>query len=234
MSESKCQNSKIYKILNSIDDEVYVGSTVESLSRRMAKHRAKCNINPHYKIYEHMAKHGKEHFYIELIALYPCETKEELVAKEGEWIRKIGTLNQKVAGRTSKEWYEDNNDECLKKMAIYRAENRETIRQNEKAHRDDNIEVIRERDRQRYKNDPEKKKAYVKQWRDKNPEYQIEYCKRWRQENSERKKQMDKEYRQIEITCEVCNCEVKKCRWSKHIRTKKHIELMKQKTTELG
>ena len=200
MSESKYQKGKIYKILNSIDDEVYVGSTIESLSKRMAKHRAKCNTKTSYKIYHHMAKHGKEHFYIELIAHYPCETKEELVAKEGEWIRNIGTLNQIVAGRSKKDWYEDNKKEHLEKMATYRVENRETIRQKKKEHRDANIEVIREKDRQRYKDDPEKRKANVKQWRDKNPEY-----------------------KEIEMTCDICKCQVKKCRWSTHTKTKMHI-----------
>ena len=29
----------IYKILNSIDDETYVGSTIKTLSQRMAQHR---------------------------------------------------------------------------------------------------------------------------------------------------------------------------------------------------
>ena len=30
---------KIYKILNTIDNEIYVGSTCELLSQRMARHR---------------------------------------------------------------------------------------------------------------------------------------------------------------------------------------------------
>ena len=34
---------KIYKILDSIDDEIYVGSTTETLGARMAKHRASRN-----------------------------------------------------------------------------------------------------------------------------------------------------------------------------------------------
>ena len=36
---------------------------------------------------------GIEHFYIELIEKHPCDSKEELLQKEGEHIRKIGTLN---------------------------------------------------------------------------------------------------------------------------------------------
>ena len=45
-------------------------------------------------------KYGFDNFYIELIENYPCECKEEMAAREGYWIRQIGTLNATVAGRT--------------------------------------------------------------------------------------------------------------------------------------
>ena len=34
------QNGKIYCIRNTIDDDVYVGSTTQALSQRMEKHRS--------------------------------------------------------------------------------------------------------------------------------------------------------------------------------------------------
>lgn len=228
MTDSKYQKAKIYKILNSLDDEIYIGSTVEKLTQRMAKHRSKCETKQNYRIYQHMLKHGKDNFYIELIEHYPCNSKEELTAREGEWIRTIGTLNQKVAGRNAKTWYQDNVEEQKGKMAEYRENNREIIRQKEKEFRDNNLERVREQDRQRYREDPEKRKAYVKEWKDRNPEYNTEYSKRWRENNKERKKEMDKAYSQIEILCETCQCKVKKCRMTKHNKTKKHIELMNQ------
>ena len=39
---------------------------------------------------------------------YPCENKEQLNKREGEIIREIGTVNKQIAGRTYKEYYEDN------------------------------------------------------------------------------------------------------------------------------
>ena len=48
---------KIYKILNTIDDEMYVGSTVETLGQRMAKHRSDMKRRQ-YKLYNHMNKLG--------------------------------------------------------------------------------------------------------------------------------------------------------------------------------
>ena len=88
------QQGKIYNILNTIDDEIYVGSTCETLSQRMARHRSVLKRNTNCLIYKHMNQLGVEHFYIELIEDYPCERNEQLVKREGEIIRSIGTLNK--------------------------------------------------------------------------------------------------------------------------------------------
>ena len=45
---------------------------------------------------------GVDNVYIELIEAFPCNTKEELLSKEGEWVRKIGTLNRNIEGRPVK------------------------------------------------------------------------------------------------------------------------------------
>ena len=55
-----------------------------------------------------MKQVGVDNFYIELIETYPCNSKEELGAREGQWIRQIGTLNKNVSGRSSKEYWQDN------------------------------------------------------------------------------------------------------------------------------
>ena len=46
---------KIYKIINDIDDYVYIGSTTEKLSSRMAKHRFEIK-RYNGRIYQHMRK----------------------------------------------------------------------------------------------------------------------------------------------------------------------------------
>ena len=53
---------EIYKILNTIDDEIYVGSTIETLGQRMAKHRSDLKRRPGYKIYKHMNELGAGSF----------------------------------------------------------------------------------------------------------------------------------------------------------------------------
>ena len=114
------KNGKIYCIRNNIDDNIYVGSTTQSLSKRIAKHReaAKRKNYMHRTFYSKVNEIGIEHFYVELIEDCPCETLEQLRKREGHYIRKMGTLNHKIAGRTGKEYHEINKD----KIQIYQKE----------------------------------------------------------------------------------------------------------------
>ena len=107
------KNGKIYCIRNNITDDIYVGSTTQPLCKRMAYHRgdAKHENKMHRTFYSKVNEIGIENFYIELIEDYPCETLEQLRKREGHYIRKMGALNHQIAGRTDKEWREDNKEE---------------------------------------------------------------------------------------------------------------------------
>ena len=132
--------AKIYKILNTVDDEIYVGSTTQPLSKRMRKHR----MNAKYratKFYQHMNNIGIHNFYIELIQKFPCNSNEELYTKEGEWIRKIGTLNQLVAGRTKQQYREQNKDKLRKQNQEYKEQNKDKIREQNKQYRENNSSI---------------------------------------------------------------------------------------------
>ena len=49
--------------------------------------------------------------YIELVEAFPSSSKEELRKKEGEWIRRTpNAVNRCVAGRTDREWKDDNRE----------------------------------------------------------------------------------------------------------------------------
>jgi len=103
-------NGKIYKIVNDVNDEVYIGSTTQTLAKRFSVHKddSKKESKKHYTFYQLMNEIGSENFCISLIKEYPCTTKTELCLEEGKYIREIGTLNQRIAGRTRKQYYEDN------------------------------------------------------------------------------------------------------------------------------
>ena len=54
-----------------------------------------------------MTEYGFDKFFIELIEEYPCNTKMELLARGGHWIKEIGTLTQTIQGRTQQERREE-------------------------------------------------------------------------------------------------------------------------------
>ena len=143
------KNGKIYQILNNVNDEVYVGSTTQQLSKRFYWHKknANCKTVSKTKVVELIRGLGVDKFYIELIELYPCNSKEELTAKEGHYIRERGTLNMLIAGRTSKQykednkehikqtnkqWYENHKEQRAEKSKIYQEQNKAHITQYQK------------------------------------------------------------------------------------------------------
>ena len=65
----KYQESGIYKIYNTINDDIYVGSTTLQLCERMRDHRSNTNekIKQHYPLYKAFREHGVENFCIELV-----------------------------------------------------------------------------------------------------------------------------------------------------------------------
>ena len=98
------QNGKIYCIRNTVNNDIYVGSSCQPLSKRMVCHRSDAsNANKQqYLIYKTMNELGIENFYIELIEDYPCGNNDQLRAREGHFIRELATLNRQIEGRSSK------------------------------------------------------------------------------------------------------------------------------------
>ena len=115
-------DGKIYAIRSHQTDKVYIGSTTQLLSKRFYEHK---------KSYERYIKDQKKAYitsfemfkyndcYIELIKNYPCKNKEELSKEEGALIRKMNCVNKKIAGRTLKEYYDENRVQYNEKMKLY-------------------------------------------------------------------------------------------------------------------
>ncbi len=120
--------AKIYKIYSYENDDVYYGSTCETLSQRMAKHRF------NYKMY----KNGKFRFTtsfkileltsakIELVENCPCNSKEELLQREGYYINNNNCVNKYIPGRTMKEYYQANKKKINEKHKEYYRRKKET------------------------------------------------------------------------------------------------------------
>ncbi len=143
------QKAKIYKIVDANEEMVYVGSTIKTLSQRMSNHRAAYKNKRFVSSHTIFDKYGMENCKILLLENYPCNSRDELNKREGEYINQLVCVNKLVAGRNKKEWYEDN---------------KEHIREYKKAYVDANKEHIQEyRDANK-----EHKKEYNKMYREKN------------------------------------------------------------------
>ena len=66
-----------------------------------------CPLTTSFLLFEEF---GIENCKIELIEEYPCENLEQLLKKEGGYIKQIDCVNKNVAGRTRHEHYESNKD----------------------------------------------------------------------------------------------------------------------------
>ena len=137
-------NGKLYTIRSHQTDKVYVGSTTQDLSVRMAGHRAdfkRYNKGLHnYVSSFELLKYDDA--YIELIELYPCNSKTELGRCEGIHIRKMNCVNKYIAGRTTVEYYQDNKEHFKEYNEEYRQTNKETLNEYQLEYRQNNREKI--------------------------------------------------------------------------------------------
>ena len=121
--------AKIYKITNDYNDDIYVGSTCDTLVKRFSYHKLDANHQKklHKPLYKLINEIGFERFRIELIENVPCNDLYELRQREGEYIREFGTLNIQMAGRTIKEYKQEFKEEIKAKDKIYYEKNKEII-----------------------------------------------------------------------------------------------------------
>ena len=124
-------NGKIYKIIDSENKVIYIGSTTEKLCSRYAKHKHKAIGNK-----------------IILLENYPCNCREELVKKEQELIEQYDNLLNKHRAYNSieyhkeykkeyhlnyhNEYYEKNKDKLSEKNKVYREKHKVEISQKAK------------------------------------------------------------------------------------------------------
>ena len=92
---------KVYRITCRETSDTYIGSTEYPLTCRMNQHRyAARKIEPKQRLYRCMNENDPGSFEIELLETYPEANREELLTKEGEWIRKLTpSLNMLMPGR---------------------------------------------------------------------------------------------------------------------------------------
>ena len=125
-------NGKIYKLVNNVDDKVYVGSTCATLRLRKSKHKQRAGDEKYknMEVYKHLNYVGWSNVEIILIEAYECKCKDELHARERHFIDELKPeLNKIIPTRTKKEYYEENKEHENERNKAYQREHREEIRQ---------------------------------------------------------------------------------------------------------
>jgi hypothetical protein len=112
--------AKIYTIKHKTNSELtYVGSTIQSLAERLRDHKKHSKDKekyPNHRLYSIIEDWND--WEIKIYEEFPCDNKKELLKREGEIIREIGTLNRCISGRTLKEYYYDNREQILEKLKL--------------------------------------------------------------------------------------------------------------------
>ena len=98
----------VYQIISKSFDKVYVGSTTETLSRRLSRHMEKYRNHYGNGSVNQVLKHGD--CSINLIEKQPLE---QLKQREGYWIRELNSVNIRIDGRTKRQYYLDNRDKII-------------------------------------------------------------------------------------------------------------------------
>jgi ribosome-interacting GTPase 1 len=105
-------NGKIYKIepiVEHPEEDIYIGSTTKQyLSQRMDEHRGSYKKWKYGKLGKTMVfdifdKYGVENCRILLLESVNANSKDELIAREGHYIRTLKCVNKKIEGITKKE-----------------------------------------------------------------------------------------------------------------------------------
>ena len=172
---------KIYKIVNDVDEEVYVGSTVQPLCARLAEHKRKSKQEDSRKCYNHWNGIGWDTVKIILVEDFPCERKEQLEARERYWIEQIGTLNKNIPTRCKNEYREANKDVIIEKKKQYYVANKDYLKEKNKKYREEH-------------NDKDKNSEYFKKYNEANKDTIKERKKQYREVNKDEIKEKKKQY----------------------------------------
>jgi len=200
---SKYQNSIIYKIYDNTNGNVYYGSTYNLLRVRMQGHikdykcRRKCAS-------KQIILNGNYSY--SMVEPYPCNSKQELHARERYWIENFDCINKVVPGRTNKEYYQDTRAQRKEYEVDYYVKNKEKIKEQKAEHYIKNKEELNKKSREYHAINKE-------ELNNKKAEYYTKNKEKISKENA------------TKIVCE-CGSEINKSSISTHRKSAKHAKLM--------
>lgn len=151
---SKYQEGKIYKIVSSQTSKVYIGSTCQTLAKRMIAHRSQYKMYTQGR-YAYLSSFDIVQYpdsKIVLIENYPCDTIDELRIGERYWVEHLDCCNKTIPGRTMKEYQEANIEKIREYQKQYRDDHKDKMREYQKKYqplyKEANKEKLQEYQRQ--------------------------------------------------------------------------------------
>jgi hypothetical protein len=184
---------KIYKLVSNYTDDIYIGSTCNTLSRRKSGHlkdykrylSGKYNYISSFKLFE------KGNVDVVLIEECSVHNKDELHRRERYFIENYNCVNKCIPGRTKKEYYDDNKD----KFKEYYEVNKDNVKQQKKQYYEVNKDNVKQQSRQHYENNKDKVKQQTKQYYENNKDKVKQQTKQYYENNNDKvKQQMKKRY----------------------------------------
>lgn len=230
---------KIYRIVSKSGKQ-YVGSTTETLSQRLARHRQYINDKTNQGISSVQILLEDPDAKIILIENYSCQNKEELRAREQYWIENIegGCVNKKRAHSTPEfkkekqkqyheenkdkinqykyDWFQKNNEPSYYTVLHNLFKTPEDMEEEEQIRKQKKVESdrqYREANREKIHNQINERYREDEEHRNKKKER----AKKWREENKDRSVAWHKEKMECECGAVIC-----RSAYSAHRKSQKH------------
>ena len=242
-NNNKYKNGKIYRVCDVGYTKFYYGSTVQPLSMRMGGHRVAYNRyikgSSKYRldVFSLFDEFGVENCKIELVEHFPCNNKSELERQEGHHIQNNDCENKRIAGRTYKEYYEQN----IEKIKKYRQDHKVETQNYNKQYRDQHSDELNDYQKTyRAEHKDNARKYRLEYWKN-NKEQLITQARHYREVHKEQIKEQRHKYYQEnkskileslkeQITCPICNTIYTKNHKARHEKSKKHQQALESKT----
>ena len=164
------QKAKIYKIVDNTNQNVYIGSTCKTLKQRLSGHVSdyKRFIKGKYRNITSFEIINNGDYDIILIEAFPCDYKDELLARERYWVNKIKCINKNKPGiyndlgkvEYDKHYHNEHKDQIKEYKKQYYAEKQDQIKEYRKQYYAEKQDQLNEKQKLYNK----EHKAQIKQW----------------------------------------------------------------------
>lgn len=113
-------DGKIYRVICNETNEVYYGSTIQPIKKRMYQHTRPNKTNCRQII-------NRGNYRYEVCEEFTCDDKKFLLDRERYWIENNDCINKIIPNRTYKEFYQDNRQKILNEKKQHYIKNRQRI-----------------------------------------------------------------------------------------------------------